>query len=87
MLPAPSEQLVTSKVNLRTVSATWIPSPGAKLILQPIVDDPRYHFVYLVDLEKAPAGGDGPEEVRKMRALDEFNEQLDKEREEAASGE
>ena len=55
--------------------------------MQSISDDPRYHVVYLVDPENVPAGGDGPEEIRKMRALDEFDEQLDKERQEAASGE
>lgn len=90
MLPAPSKQLVTSKLNLRTLSASWIVSPGVELILQPIPDDPRYHFVYLVDIEKVPAsshGDGGPDEIRKLRALDEFNEQLDKERHEAASAE
>ena len=90
MLPAPSKQLVTSQVNLRTLSTGWIPSPGAEVILQPITDDPRHHFVYVVDPEKAPAGshgGGGAEEIRKMRALDDFNEQLDQERQEAASEE
>jgi hypothetical protein len=83
MLPAPSKQLVTSKLNLRTLNSVWVPAPGKELIIQPISDDPRYHVVYLVDPEKVPVGGNGPEEIRKMRALDEFDEQLDKERQEA----
>lgn len=77
---------VAFKVNLRTVRGRWMAAPGVVIRLGPITDDPRYHFVSWIDRDKVPAGTEylGPDDQRKQRARMEFEEQLQRERREAA---
>jgi hypothetical protein len=89
-LPEPSEApdapRVFTKLDLRTVSARWFAAPGVEMQLMPITDDPRYHFVYWLDRDKVSFGSHGgADHERKAQAAQEFVEQLNKERREAAS--
>ena len=89
-LPVPSETPnaaeVSTKLDLRTVFGMWFAAPGVQLQIMPITDDPRYHFVSWIDRDKVPAGTEylGPDDQRKQRARMEFEEQLQRERREAA---
>lgn len=89
MIPKPSNPSnaprATTKLDARTISGTWITLPGLKVQLQPIEDDPRYHFVMWVDRDKVPADSHGgPENARKFRELDEFTKQVERDRREAS---
>jgi len=73
---------ITSKVPLRTISGEWLALPkGKRVRLRPIDDDPRYHFVYEVDPDKEASGSHGDESsARKLSAITQFREQLERER-------
>lgn len=81
-LPEPSAARVTTGLEVITASGEWLPRPGVQVMLQPIDDDPRYHFVYEVDFDKLPTSSHGgPQNERKLRAQSAFFLQLQKERE------
>lgn len=73
---------MTSRMNLRTLSGQWYVLPqGKEVVIRPIEDDPRYHIIYEVDPEKKPSSAHETEESRsKLRALQQFREQIDSER-------
>jgi hypothetical protein len=80
-LPEPSAARVTTKLDVITASGQWIARPGVQVVLQPIDDDPRFHFVYEVDWDKLPTSNHGgPDNERKLRAQRSFFLQLEKER-------
>lgn len=80
-LPEPSAARITTKLDVITASGEWTARPGVQVILQPIDDDPRFHFVYEVDTDKVPTSSHGsPENDRKFRARREFLLQLEQER-------
>lgn len=86
-LPEPSAAKVTTRLDVITMTGQWMPRPGVQVLLRPIEDDPRFHFVYEVDTGKMPTSSHGgPENERKLRARKAFLLQLEKERaaEEAA---
>lgn len=89
MLPTrsdlPGAPRVITRLNLRTVSGLWYVG-AERIMLEPIRDDPRYHFVYWFDRDKVPMGshGEDPEMLRKTRERNDFDQQLEKERREAA---
>lgn len=90
MLPessdAPDAPVVTTRLNVVTVSGQWIARPGVEVVLEPIVDDPRFHFVYEIDHEKMPNSVHGGADTeRKLRAQRAYYEQIETERAEAAA--
>lgn len=79
---APGAPLTTTKLPLQTLSGDWvIRSKGKQVAIRPIEDDPRYHIVYEVDGSKLATASHGNEEsTRRLRAIAQFREQLDRER-------
>lgn len=85
MLPessnAPDAPRVTTKLDVVTVSGQWFARPGVEVVLQPIDDDPRFHFVYEVDQDKMPNSvHGGPDTDGKLRAQQAYYEQIERER-------
>jgi len=80
---------ITVKLPLRTVNGEWIVlNKGKQVRIRPIDDDPRYHFVYEVDPDKEARGFPGDENSRrKLDAIAQFRQQLERERMEEASKE
>ena len=65
---APEHNLAFTKLNLETVSGQWfVPARGARIVLQPIDDDPRFHVVYEENPEKVQEGGHSVSEADRLK--------------------
>lgn len=72
-----------TKLDLQTLSGEWfVPALGARFVIQPVEDDPRFHIIYEADPDKVPQGThDGnPLNEEKLRKAREFSDQLETEK-------
>jgi hypothetical protein len=77
--PAAGLGRVATKMELQTLSGEWlVPARLARMVIQPVEDDPRYHVVYERDLEKTPQGADSPNRntTEKLKRRAAFMEEL-----------
>jgi hypothetical protein len=80
--PSMADRHATTKIDVKTVSGEWVLlTKGARVVLMPVEDDPRYHVVYEQDRTKVPNGAhENPETTEKLRQQQEFMRSLDAER-------
>jgi hypothetical protein len=82
----PGAPRITTRLDVVTVAGQWIARPGVEVVLQPIDDDPRYHFVFEVDQDKMPNSVHASSaNERKLRAQKEYYDQVERERAAAAT--
>jgi hypothetical protein len=81
-LPSSADRHATTIIDVKTVGGEWVLlTKGARLVLMPVEDDPRYHVVYEEDRTKVPNSAHGnPETTEKLRQQQEFMRNLETER-------
>ncbi len=80
--PVSAERNVMTRIDVKTVGGDWaLLGKGARVVLVPVEDDPRYHVVYEEDRSKVPNSAHGnAETAEKLRRQREFMRSLDAER-------